>query len=225
MKISHGLESSAARDSLPPQSVRLYDPREKGRIETPTDERGLVDLDALVERVKMTVDPEYHWESSYNDTHHLQWHAAFYSHFQMSDGVDMQSFRELTNRKAYLPRVFHNWIHAVTLPPPIPSNEVMQYSIDAQRVAISLAKTASLAVRLTRMIHIPAHRLEERLEQEFEHYNLYIDNARLVPKEFSLLAIEELEAKNVEEMLERNRQLGRQAIDKIPVRLRGLTIA
>ena len=64
--------------------------------------------------------------------------------------------------------------------------------------------------------------LQIRLEQAFEHYNIYLDNAREVPVEFSLIAIEELEIKSIEEMLYINKSLGKMAIDKIPVRDRSI---
>ena len=211
------------RDGLPPQDVWLYNPRTKGKLETPIDERGLVDLDQLVAMTRQTIDSNYSWTSTFNDIHHLQWYETMYpNHSNDEDGLNLHDFRELINRKAYVPRVFHNWIHSITLPPPVPSREVMQYCIDSQRVAISLAKTSSLAVRLTRKVGIPAPRLEARLEEEFIKYNTYVENARLVPLEFRLLAIEQIEAGTVEEMLDRNRLLGRLAIDRIPVRFRSV---
>jgi hypothetical protein len=201
--------------------MRLYNPEKNGRLETPVDERGLVDLDQLVTLVKQTVRPEFSWSSSFNDIHHLQWFASNYSGSEATGGlVDMGEFRELVNRKAFIPRVFHNWIHHVTLPPPVPSIEVMKYSVDAQRVAMSLSRTAGLAARLTRMTQIPEKKLEQRLDEEFINYALYVDNARNVPVEFSLFAIEEVEARSVDEMLIANKHLGRLALDKVPIRQR-----
>lgn len=206
---------------LPPPEMQLYNPERNGRLETPIDERGLVDLDQLVTLVKQTVRPEFSWLSSFNDIHHLQWFASNYSGSEATGGiVDMGEFRELVNRKAFIPRVFHNWIHHVTLPPPIPSIEVMKYSVDAQRVAMSLSRTAGLAARLTRMTQIPEKKLEQRLDEEFINYALYVDNARSVPIEFSLFAIEEVEARSVDEMLIVNKHLGRLALDKVPIRQR-----
>lgn len=206
---------------LPPPEMRLYNPEKNGRLETPVDERGLVDLDQLVTLVKQTVRPEFSWSSSFNDIHHLQWFASNYSGSEATGGlVDMGEFRELVNRKAFIPRVFHNWIHHVTLPPPVPSIEVMKYSVDAQRVAMSLSRTAGLAARLTRMTQIPEKKLEQRLDEEFINYALYVDNARNVPVEFSLFAIEEVEARSVDEMLIANKHLGRLALDKVPIRQR-----
>lgn len=207
-------------DNMPPIEVRKIDPKTNELIETPLDYRGLVDLDKLITVVKETVEPEYSWSSEMNDVHHLQWYMAHYRDHKNQNLA--LNFRELVNRKAYIPRVFHNWLHRITLPPPIPSEEVMNYSIDAQRVAISLSQTVSEAVRLTRRKEISEKILKIRLEQAFEHFNLYLDNAREVPVEFSLLAIEELEIKSIDEMLYINRALGKMAIDKIPVRERSI---
>lgn len=209
-----------ASDTMPPVEYRKFDPKKDDPIETPLDYRGLVDLDKLISIVKSTVDSEYSWISNMNDVHHLQWYKALYRDHENPNLA--LNFRELVNRKAYIPRVFHNWLHRVTLPPPVPSEEVMQYSLDAQRVAISLSQTASEAVRLTRRKQMTEKVLQIRLEQAFEHYNIYLDNAREVPVEFSLIAIEELEIKSIEEMLYINKSLGKMAIDKIPLRDRSI---
>lgn len=203
-------------DNMPPIDYRKIDPKTDNLIETPLDHRGLVDLDGLIKIVKDTVEPEYSWLSSSNDVHHLQWYMALYR--DHPDQTLALNFRELVNRKTYIPRVFHNWLHRVTLPPPVPTDEVMRYSVEAQRVAISLAQTASEAVRLTRRKEIKEKILRIRLEQAFEHFNLYLDNAREVPIEFSLLAIKELEIKTIDELLDVNKSLGRMAIGKIPIK-------
>lgn len=221
MNKERSAQSNQPTPWLPPRQMWLHDPNTRGYLETPTDEFGLVDLDELVTRVKQTIHPEFSWQSSFNDIHHLQWFASNYPVSPDSEEtVNMNEFRELVGRKAFIPRVFHNWIHHVTLPPPTPSEEVMRHSIEAQRVALSLYRTARLATKLTRMTQIPEKKLVERLDEEYINYSLYVDNAREVPKEFSLLTIEEVEARNVDEMLLVNKRLGRLALDTIPVRHR-----
>ncbi|HEV7951836.1 MAG TPA: hypothetical protein VGO98_00465 [Candidatus Saccharimonadales bacterium] len=206
---------------LPPQEMWLHDPEKDGYLETPTDQYGLVDLDKLVTLVKGTVSPEFSWESPFNDVHHLQWYARNYPvAIGKNDAVNMNEFRELINRKAFISRVFHNRAHQVTLPPRVPSEEVMRHSIRAERTALQLYRTARLATKLTRMPHIPERKLIQRLNEEYENYTLYIENAREVPKEFSLIAIEEVEARSVDEMLLVNKRLGKLALDTIPVRHR-----
>lgn len=206
---------------LPPQDMWLHDPAKDGYLETPTDQYGLVDLDKLVTLVKGTVSPQFSWESPFNDVHHLQWYGRNYPVTNGNDDiVNMHEFRELINRKAFISRVFHNRTHQVTLPPPIPSDEVMLHSINAERTALQLYRTARLATRLTRMPHIPEKKLIQRLNEEYENYTLYVENAREVPKEFTLLAIEDVEARDVDEMLLINKRLGKLALDTIPVRHR-----
>lgn len=214
------IPEAPSRLNLPPLEVRLFNTETDDMIETPLDERGLVDLDALVAVVKGTVVPEFNWASNQNTEHHLQWYERLYKeHDNPSLAV---SFRGLSNRRAYIPKMFHNWTHRITLPPPVPSEDAMFYSVEAQRVAIFLSRTASDALRLTRSKKFNDRTLQDKLDSAFEQYHIYLDNAREVPREFSLLKIEELEAKSVEEMLSFNRMLGRLAISHVPLRARAI---
>lgn len=206
--------------NLPPEEYRLFNPANDELIETPLDYRGLVDLDELIRQVKFTVVPEYSWQSKMNDVHHLQWYAGLYQNHQ--DHEIAVQFRGLANRMAYVPRVFHNWTHRITLPPPVPEVEVMRHSIEAQRVAISLFETASRALRLVRAKKLGERALSLKLENAFEYYNVYLDEAREVPSEFSLVKIEDIEAKSVEDMLSVNRLLGQLALNRIPHRDRAI---
>lgn len=204
---------------LPPPEVRLWDKEKDEKLPTPLDNNGLADLDKLVVIGKKMVIEGHDWTSPFNDIHHLQWPGVGYGDETAS------TFRELVQRKAYIPRVFHNWLHHITLPPPLPSEEVMRHTIQAERTARAIASTAQLAVRLTRIPGIPEHKLLERLEQEFDNYVLYVENAREVPTEFQLLQLNEVEANSVDEMLAANRRLGKLAINHIPMRHRGLSAA
>ncbi len=215
----------APSPQLPPRELWLYNPDTDGPLETPLDHRGLVDLNALVALGVSTIDPTFKWTSEFNDIHHLQWHAAYYPRRMTEQGVDYGEFRELVNRKVYIPRTFHNWLHRLTLPSSVPSIEAMHYSIDAQRIAKKLSQVSNLAVNLTRRPYIPGHRLAERLEQEFENYNVCIGNARLIPDEFQLFEPSRVEARSVEEMLQLNKAIGKKALDKVPVRLRSVLAA
>lgn len=208
------------RDSLPPRDVWLHNPRLCDRIETPLQPAtGIVDLDALVTAVKSTIDPEFDWTSTFNDVHHLQWHSAQYS------TPLGRAFREQAQRKTYVPRLFHNWAHVITEVPPVPSEEAMRHSIAAQQSVFNMARTAGLATRLERMIAIPPSKLRARQQQEFEKYMVYFENARLVPEEFSLLAVGEVEARTPDDLPACSRKLGSLALDRIPWRVRALTPA
>lgn len=82
------------RDSLPPRDVWTFNPETDGLLETPT-KNGLVDLDAVVESIKATVESDYTWTSTFNDVHHLQWMNAWYT------SPLAKEFRELPQRKAF----------------------------------------------------------------------------------------------------------------------------
>lgn len=204
---------------LPPPDARLWHKDRDEKLSTPLNANGLVDLDKLIALGKGQVIEGYNWASPFNDVHHLQWPGMQY------DDETAAVFRELVQRKAYVPRIFHNWLHHITLPPSLPSKEVMHHAIQAEQTARAIASTAQLAVRLTRMAGIPEHKLLERLNQEFDNYTLYVENAREVPPEFQLVQLNEVEANSVDEMLAANRRLGKLALNHIPVRHRELHAA
>lgn len=206
---------------LPPREMWLYNPERDGLLETPTDQYGLVDLDKYAHLLNETVSSEFSWKSPFSDIHHLQNPARNYPSLSEKPGpVDMRKFRELTSRKLREERIRHNWGHKALRPAAPPSVEVMIHCIQAEEIAVSLFRTARLATRLTRMPQIPEKKLEQRLNEEYENYALHIENAREVPKEFSRLALDQVEAKNVDEMLMANRRLGKLALETIPVRKR-----
>lgn len=202
---------------LPPVEFQKHNIKTDGLIETPLDERGLVDLDRLIDVVKLTVDSIYKWSSSRSDIHHLQWYSALYDNEENST-VDSKAFRDLMSRKTIIPRTFHNWLHYVTEPPPVPDQEVMQYSIDAERVAISLARTSMRAVRLSRNKTLDSGMVSYRLEQALDHYNKCLEKAKNVPSEFSLITLDKIQASSVDEMLENNKLIGRLALSRIAIR-------
>jgi len=119
---------------LPPRELWLIDPGEK--VDTPIDSRGLVDIDASVALVKSLIAEGYTWGGGV-DVHHFQWYSNLYPYIQNST-VNPANFRDLPPHKGLLPREFHNFIHAVTLAPPVPDEEVMYYRSEGWRVASSL---------------------------------------------------------------------------------------
>jgi hypothetical protein len=202
-------------------AVRLWRPEKDERFETPLDDLGRVDLDQLVALVKSTVYGDYKWDSPFVDIHHLQWPATRYLLHQNDIAAE---FRELIRRKTVVPRLFHNWTHEVTLPPPVPPLEVMKHSIDAHQAAMKLASTARLAVCLTRLEEMPPSKLSSRLEEELENYLLYTEQAREVPPEFQLLQLDDVEAASVEDLIAVNKHFGRIALQHIPLRVRDVTL-
>lgn len=198
--------------SLPPEEAWLWRP-EDGLIDTPVDGWGLVDPDELVRIALTTVDSEYDWTSQFSDIHHWQWPKRLYTKSTIK-----REFREQTHRKAYVPRRLHNWIHFVTLPPPMPSYEAMRHSIAAEKVARELAVTAQRAFRLTQVEGISDARLERLLREAFDTYTVHVKNARQVPRELQVVQVEEVRVRSIEEMLEVGRRLGGLAL-QVPAAL------
>ncbi len=140
---------------LPPKHVRLIDPK-KERLETPVDDRGIVDVNELISLVKATVDSNYEWPINSNE-HHFYWPKSNYKHRRARITSKMKKFRELTVSKGYLPIEFHNWMHEVVEPPPVPEVEVMEQRIEAWEIASSLFKKARRAAEED--LHVPYKRL------------------------------------------------------------------
>jgi hypothetical protein len=119
------------------------------KIETPIDDRGLVDIDKLITDVKGTIDPNFKWEGTYG-THHFYWPSVNYSYdtkwAQEDRRFSQGSFRNLPIHKGELPKVFENWLHFITCPPEVPSRGVMQYRMEAWQVATDLFHSASQVV-------------------------------------------------------------------------------
>ncbi|MFZ1258190.1 MAG: hypothetical protein WAQ25_01850 [Candidatus Saccharimonas sp.] len=195
---------------LPPQDAWLHNPFISGRIPTPTDERGLVDFRTLIATVDATVDPAYTWPSDKNDIHHLQWPKARYG-FSFGTQVDGIQFRNLAVRQAVIPRTFHNWLHAVTLPSEVPSQEIMAYLIEAERVTKQLFRIASLSVRLERFGTLTEGILHDRLMQQYDRFWECLEEAASVPSEFQLIDISTMTPASPEDLRVLAPQLGRVA--------------
>jgi hypothetical protein len=137
--------------NLPPAEFWLIDP-EKKKIKTPTDSRGLVIVDELIESVKAYVDPTYKWHLR-PDVHHLYWPRETY---RLVDGVTdghtpAMRFRDVCANKIYIPRDFHETIHRVTMPPAVPDAEVMLPYIDGWRIARGVFKIVQDVVQTERL--------------------------------------------------------------------------
>jgi hypothetical protein len=174
------VKSSEKLPSLPPPEAQLLNPALE-KIETPLDAHGLVDLPALVQAVKSTVHLEYHWRSNFADVHHLQWPKSAYG--SSDNEILAHKFRNLEISKALTPRNFHSWLHAVTLPPPIPDPDIMQYRIDAQRVVMSLflsVRDARLAIKREADEKILAEQLRQKTDKFFTSREEFL----LLPQEF-----------------------------------------
>lgn len=209
--MSERLHVSHVQPNLPPPEFRLHDPKLEGRIPTQLDERGLVDVLKLIDQVKQTVDPEFKWQSSFNDVHHLQWPSNQYASSPEAE-LNPREFRNLAISKIYVPRVFHNWVHQVTEPPPMPSDEVMRYRIEAQRVVLALFQSVRMGRQLTRNKQISDAKLEDRLVECFDEFSTNLERVRLLPREFHLVDVSDYEPNTIEDMFLIGRSLGKVAM-------------
>jgi hypothetical protein len=157
----------SGQSGLPPEEVWLINPK-TDKFETPVDGRGFIDVPVLIQAVKDTIDPEYVWPKNLS-VHHLYWKEDWYSSRFM--GMDAQKFRNLSPHKALVPRVFENWLHAVTIPPDVPDPFMMQQRIEAWTQARSLFDSAREVIRWERR----ARRREVLIEE----------NPAVLPAEFN----------------------------------------
>lgn len=208
------------RADLPPPEVWLRSPR-LPLIETPLDDRGLVDFEALVNVVRSTVDPSYDWSSPFNDRHHLQWPRRFYID-EPDAKPNPAEFRHLGIGMVRVPRLFHNWTHLITEPPAMPSFEVMQYRIDAQRVAVALFEKIRNIKRDGRAKELgqEAYRifLSEQLSIGFDDFSHQFEIARNQPIEFQPVVYGDLELNEPVDMLNIADRVAKGAIYRCAVR-------
>jgi hypothetical protein len=143
LSVRGGLPRETGYEALPPREYWLEDIK-KLKIESPVDERGIVDPRTVVEIGKSLIDPEFAWPSNLS-IHHLYWERWWYG--LPSAGSQALSFRELPIHKILVPRVFENLLHKVMVPPGIPSQEVMEKRIESWGIAKSLFKSVRNVVR------------------------------------------------------------------------------
>ena len=122
----------AYQDGLPAQEFWLEDPATY-KIEVKLNSKGLVDDKALIADVQSTIHPDFIWAGR-ADRHHLYWPRADYVTMQQTSESKAYAFRMVGTNVIRVQRVFHNWIHAITLPPPMPEPEVMQYSLETWEI-------------------------------------------------------------------------------------------
>lgn len=144
-------EVGAYSGGLPAPEWWLLDPR-KDKLQVPYDEYGLVDDLALVKLVKTTISPDYIWTGQ-SDKHHLYWAARRYYEHQLNTGTRAFDFRELPNNQIRVPRIFHNWVHAITEQPVMPETEIMHYQLDAWAIASGFFKSVESTMRHHRLIN------------------------------------------------------------------------
>lgn len=116
------------------------------KIDIPLDEYGVPVPVELIHEVAAMVDSEYVWPK-YTNVHHLSWPRRSY-HEHESDTAAL--YRESSSLMMNIPIQFHNFIHAVTLPPPMPSVEVMSQRVLEQRSVDILFELGRRTIRYAR---------------------------------------------------------------------------
>ena len=156
--------------------------RSEYAIETPVDpETGIVDHESLMGLMKQEVDPTYKWQAPFFDEHHLHWYAHRYESSFHNNSELAAEFRDMPVNKIWAPRQFHNFIHAVTIPPEVPSGEAMRTAVKDFRRKSYIYRISNNALTIT-----------ERLSrvQRFENKGdvMYIDpQTRMVTRNIETL--------------------------------------
>ncbi|MDN5275738.1 MAG: hypothetical protein JWN33_387 [Candidatus Saccharibacteria bacterium] len=103
-------------------------------IPTPVDrETGLVDHEALMNEMRLLVDPQYKWQAPFFDEHHLYWYAHRYkTSFQPNPALAVE-FRDSAFNKFWAPRQYHDFLHTVTVPSDVPSTDRMRSEVKNYR--------------------------------------------------------------------------------------------
>lgn len=130
-------------EALPPRDQWLVD-IDNTQIDTPVDERGLVDPREVIRVVGSMVQPEFEWPNRLS-VHHMYWNARWYGF--PSAGPKAELFRELSIHKMLVRRMFENVLHKVMVPPAVPSAEVMEGRIESWSVAWNLFSSVRTVVR------------------------------------------------------------------------------
>lgn len=187
---------------LPPQEFWLVDPKSKTfePIPTPTDDRRLILVDELISAVMPTIAPEYGWRTGPKDVneHHLRWPKRDYKRMPWRPNTDNpRFFWNLPTERAILPIQFHNWLHEVTEPPPVPKKEVRRLRAESWRVAYNLFNKVDYGVKklqsegllpeVKEEDQIAIEYMTEALERNFMGVERYLESMRRIPQELRVL--------------------------------------
>lgn len=204
-------------NGLPPDDMWVVDREDcLSSIETPLDERGLIDVEALISVCKEVISPDYRWPLN-RSRHHLYWTGQAYADYEKENpGSNAVIFRNLPINVGLLPRQFENVIHYVTKPSPIPDPEVMRLQIESWAIARSLFSNVAGVVRLERRARnrarlvsenpsilkpefngedkIGNEYIAERFKHHFKGIDRHFDALESIPDDFRLVERDESHA-------------------------------
>ncbi len=105
------------------------------KIDTPLDEFEVPDRVELMKRVMGSLSSRHIWTGDY-DLHHVAWPRMNYAHYVDSEGERFGTrYRNAPSLRITMPRQLHEYVHAVTLVPKVPSPDVMrQYALEHGQV-------------------------------------------------------------------------------------------
>lgn len=129
-------------------------------IETPYDEYGIIDKRELFRRLLGSVSADFYWGGSYEGPHHLLWPRSYYSGGGARPEQSLsERFRGAPSLRVILRRDLHDWLHEATLPPQIPSRDVMWHHDHEQSQILRLYDT--IRHRSLSKIHGMSHEQKE----------------------------------------------------------------
>lgn len=143
------MEELRLSSELPERFARLYDYR-LDKFETPLDDRGIVDIDALCELGLWTYPGSFtDFQDGFWDKHHVYFTEEYWKQFAASqetarDAATVMNFRNSTPQIAYIPRALHEHIEKATIPAPAPSLEGMRRRNASWEIATILFEGADL---------------------------------------------------------------------------------
>jgi hypothetical protein len=196
-------------EGLPPQEflvgVDLNNKDYYQHIPTPTDDRGLIKEQELIETVLGYVSPDYRW-LNYSSTHHLYNEAEWYPSLPELEEYDPNRFRNIPFHKARVPRQFENLLHWLTRPADVPTPDVRAYRVRGSDVALRLFDKATqtieheqrwtvrrqnvadgLIVPKTPDDALSEEYLADQLERFFDTFDAMIEQNQAIPAEFRIV--------------------------------------
>lgn len=199
---------SFERDGLPPPDYFDGDWR-TDRLETPVDDRGIVDGQKLLHLLLATFPENTAFQSDKLNAHHLYFYKRWYSHSDNPEDFSESRFRNLPINLWLMPLPLHQQLHHRFTPPPKPKADTMLYTMESFEIAKSLFGKTRGKFKYPRMKRrhliekglgpnaseikdldkIEFELMSESLQNLFPDWEEYARRAEKVPRQFRLIEI------------------------------------